>query len=117
ARVASVSSWPVFVADEWTASVVAAAVGLWGSRKRYPQIHSRAGGRSGSGGQRMIDDRSAFGIVIGESARARKTARRPSGYSWTRTLALTEWWRGGDGGICKDSRFHLTVLSLPTWRS
>src|SRR5512132_2727728 len=65
----SASSCPVFVAGELTASVVVAAVGLWGSRQRYPQIHSRAGGRSGSGGQRMIDDRSAFGIVVGEPAR------------------------------------------------
>src|SRR5512147_1252348 len=93
----SASSCPVFVAGELTASVVAAAVGLWGSRQRYPQIHSRAGGRSGLGGQRMIDDRSAFGIVVGEPVRPPED-RQPAirVFVDARTLARTKCGRSGD---------------------
>ena len=46
--------------------VVVVAVGI---AERYRQIHSRAGSRSGSGGQRTIDH-DALRIVIGEAVRS-----------------------------------------------
>lgn len=52
--------------------VVVAAVGLWGTRKRCPQVHRRTGSRSGSGGQRTGIDDPALRVVVGEAVRPPK---------------------------------------------
>src|SRR5512147_183189 len=52
--------------------VVVAAVGLWGTRKRCPQVHGRTGSRSGSGGQRTGIDDPALRVVVGEAVRPPK---------------------------------------------
>ena len=44
-------------------------------------------------------------------------ARELSGYSWTRTVALTRWGLSRLGGSWRRSPRHLTALSLPTARS
>lgn len=77
--VASASSWPVFVAHELTAFCGGGGCGVVGIAKRYPQPHSRAGGRSGSGGQRIGIARTSRDVVVGEPVRAEEDGEAAGG--------------------------------------
>jgi hypothetical protein len=59
----------------------------------------------------------AICLVVSQSMRSPNTANWPSGYPCTRTFAFTKCGRNREGGSCRLSVCHLTVLSLPTVRS